>query len=154
VGRKRRFSATLLEHAKALDHESAVPCVNLGNVYSRWAADKPSIRARALYEYDCAIRIDECMPEAWNNRGVAKEDSSDFEGAIEDYRQATRLHRTYTDAYSNLSRVLFNTRRDTEFIPAYSEFLRLADGDPSYAEAGIAFNKIAISVRTHAVASG
>jgi tetratricopeptide (TPR) repeat protein len=51
--------------------------------------------------------------EAYNNRGVAKSDLGDKQGAIADYNQAIRLNPDYADTYHNCS-LIYQQLNDNE----------------------------------------
>jgi serine/threonine protein kinase len=60
-----------------------------------------SDRKGAIEDYTQAIKLKPDYPEAYNNRGLRREESGDHKGAIEDYTQAIALKLDYPEAYNN-----------------------------------------------------
>jgi len=69
--------------------------------------DRVKIWNNSLQFWDDVIKKyhNEYIPEAWNNRGTAKEGKGDLKGSLEDYIMAIKLKPDYTVAYFNKAEV-------------------------------------------------
>lgn len=76
--------------------ESAVALNNRGE-----ALRKQGEYARAIREYDAALRLDPKLGHAWNNRGLAKAALGDTKGALPDYDEAIRLDPALAAPFAN-----------------------------------------------------
>jgi tetratricopeptide (TPR) repeat protein len=75
--------------------------------------------------YTEAIRLKPDYADAYNNRGVARVDKGDVEGALGDYEEAIRLKPDCTDAYNNRGNVR-TAKGDVEgALRDYEEAIRL-----------------------------
>ena len=54
-----------------------------------------------IEDYNKALDLDPNYTEAYYNRGLAKDELQDYEGAIEDYNKALDLDPNDTYAYNN-----------------------------------------------------
>jgi tetratricopeptide (TPR) repeat protein len=69
---------------------------NRGNLY------REENRLRdAILDYDQAIQLDETYADAWRNRGLAREQNGDRQGAETDLRQAATLYETQGNRLMN-----------------------------------------------------
>jgi tetratricopeptide (TPR) repeat protein len=60
-----------------------------------------SNRQGAIEDYTQAIKLKPDFSEAYNNRGLRREESEDYKGAIKDYTEAIRINSNYPEAYNN-----------------------------------------------------
>jgi tetratricopeptide (TPR) repeat protein len=60
-----------------------------------------SNRQGAIEDYTQAIKLKPAFSEAYNNRGLRREESEDYKGAIKDYTEAIRINSNYPEAYNN-----------------------------------------------------
>jgi tetratricopeptide (TPR) repeat protein len=82
--------------------------------------------------YSEAIRLKPDYANAFNNRGLARSDKGDVEGALQDYSEAIRLKPDYADAFNNRG-IARSDKGDLEgALQDYSEAIRLK---PDYATA-------------------
>jgi tetratricopeptide (TPR) repeat protein len=87
-----------------------------------------------LRSYNEAIRLKPDYADAFYNRGVARTEKGDAEGALRDYNEAIRLKPDDPEAFNNRG-VLRHARGDVEgALQDYSEAIRLK---PDYARAFI-----------------
>ena len=75
--------------------------------------------------YDEAIRLKPDYAEAYNNRGVAKNNLGHHEEAIADYDEAIRLKSDYAAAYNNRGIAKNDLGHHEEVIADYDEAIRL-----------------------------
>lgn len=90
--------------------------------------------AKAIKEYNEAIRIDLYNAELHNNLGLALRSIDDLDGAIEEYKEAIRLEPNYTTPHNNLG-VAFIDKG--EFDQAINEFRAAIRNEPYYLDAYI-----------------
>jgi len=80
---------------------------------------------------------------AYNNRGLARSDQGDYEGAIADYTQAIKLNPDYADAYVNRGVARYHLKEYEGAIADYNQAIKL---NPDYAGAyynrGLAYNDL------------
>ena len=86
----------------------------------------------AVSAYDKAIRLNPELAEAYNNRGVAKDNLGRREDAIADYDEAIRLKPDIAEPYNNRGAVKNNLRRYEDAIKDRDEAIRL---NPDHTEA-------------------
>jgi len=89
--------------------------------------------------YTAAIRLKPDYAAAYYNRGWARDEKGDFDGAMQDYTEAIRLKPDYADAYNNRG-IARKAKGDVDgAIQDYTEAIRLRpdDADP-YNNRGIA----------------
>ncbi len=72
-----------------------------GAMYSHVEAKNFS---EAIRCYSEAIRLQPDLAEAYNNRGSARSDNNDLQGAMADYDEAIRLKPDLAEAYYNRGR--------------------------------------------------
>jgi len=58
------------------------------------------------------LRINPGYAEAFNNRGAARQDKGDLNGAIADFSRAVKLEPGYAEAYANRGLALLLQHRD------------------------------------------
>ena len=81
--------------------------------------------ARAISDYDEAIRLNPQSALAYNNRGVAYRGQGDLARAISDYDEAIRLNPQYALAYNNRG-VAYRDQGDlARAVSDYDEAIRL-----------------------------
>jgi tetratricopeptide (TPR) repeat protein len=103
---------------------------NLAIVYNNRAVEwrKKGDLARAISDYDEAIRNDPNYAEAHSNRGNAYRAKGDLDRAIADYSKAIRLKPNFANAYYNRGL----TYRDKEDVDrAISDFTHASRANPS-----------------------
>ncbi|MBI2933590.1 MAG: tetratricopeptide repeat protein [Planctomycetes bacterium] len=74
----------------------------------------------AIESYSRAIARNPRMPRAYNNRGIARFDQLDLEGARADFDQATEIDEFYAEAHYNLGNVWMASRHYAEAERAYT----------------------------------
>ena len=79
----------------------------------------------AIDAYDEAIRLKPDYTEAYNNRGIAKNNLGQYEEALADYDEAIRLKPDNTEAYDNRGIAKNNLGRHEEAIADHDEAVRL-----------------------------
>jgi tetratricopeptide (TPR) repeat protein/class 3 adenylate cyclase len=135
------FSAVVTDHALAIEvglalgqtaHESAwVPLDSLkrrlGVNSSEYRAILPALRQLPTPPLGRAADA-----IAYNNRGLAREDKGDLEGAIADYSKAIDMDPKYAAAYNNRGLARAGTR---DLDGAVSDYSKAIDMDPNYADA-------------------
>ncbi|MFN8527400.1 MAG: tetratricopeptide repeat protein [Anaerolineae bacterium] len=87
---------------------------------------------QAIADYDTAIELDPTVPEAYNNRGLARFRSGDTAGAEADFDAAIRLNPDYAEAYSNRGAARVENGDYADAIVDYDTAIRL---NPSNVEA-------------------
>jgi tetratricopeptide (TPR) repeat protein len=93
-----------------------------------WNAKKDY--AKALADYNEAIRLDPNDVQAYNNRGYLWFDKKDYDKALADYDEAIRLDPTRAIVYNNLGGLWFAKKDYAKALADYNEAIRL---DPAYA---------------------
>jgi tetratricopeptide (TPR) repeat protein len=86
----------------------------------------------AIADYTEAIRLNPNFVEAYNNRGLARDELKDFQGAINDYTQAIKINPNYAKAYSNRGLVRKELKDFQGAINDYNQAIKI---DPNYAPA-------------------
>ena len=89
----------------------------------------PAEKVRCYAE---AIRLTADFSEAYNNRGNARRDKGDIEGALKDYAEAIRLKPDDADAYYNRGNARYGKGDLEGALKDYAEAIRLK---PDYATA-------------------
>lgn len=79
----------------------------------------------AIEEYDKAIRLSPNFAEAYNNRGVAKDELGQYTEAIKDYSKAIELKSDYAEAYNNRANVNSRLGKDIEAIKDYDKAIEI-----------------------------
>jgi tetratricopeptide (TPR) repeat protein len=91
----------LLAVAQALhegtNHEATATALNERGI-ARYLGQEP---ARALEDFDEALRLRPDYAEACNNRGVVRQRQGDLGGAVADFSRAVELSPGYTEAWMN-----------------------------------------------------
>ena len=98
----------------------------------RTEEDKAKDAQPALFAYDEAIRLRPDYPEAYNNRGNAKQDLGRHGVAIADFDEAIRLRPDLPEAYNNRGAAKRALGRHGDATADYDEAIRLR---PDYPEA-------------------
>jgi tetratricopeptide (TPR) repeat protein len=98
--------------------------------------------ARAIEDYDQALRLDPGIAYAYYKRGNAYGHLGEYSRAIEDYDQALRLDPDYANAYNNRAWALYLLGRNTEALGDVDRSLSLRPGDP-----------VIIDIRAHVLAA-
>ena len=80
---------------------------------------------RAIGDFDAALRLKPNFPEAYDERGIAKDIDGDADGAIADYDQAIRLKPDLADAYNNRGYALQQKRQYDKAILDYDAAIKL-----------------------------
>lgn len=100
----------------------------------------------AIAMYDEAIKLNPEFLMAYNNRGVAKTDIYDYEGAFEDYSKAISINPKFAMAYSNRGHVRMVHLNETK--EAIDDFDKAIELNPRFANAylnrGIAYCDLAM----------
>ena len=84
------------------------------------------------HAFESVIRHEPRMPEAWNNRGVARARLGDLEGAVLDYTQAIQLAPDDPELYFNRANAYAAAGK---LIAAVGDFSTAARLKPDYAQA-------------------
>jgi tetratricopeptide (TPR) repeat protein len=97
--------------------------------------------ARAIEDYDNAIKCEPNYPHAFNKRGQAHLDNGGFDNAIADFEELLRLDPNYNmakksraDAYMKRGMAHCDKRDYTRAIPDFEEFLKFAPNDSAARE--------------------
>ncbi len=93
---------------------------------------KQEYYAKAIENYDAAIRLNPDLVEAYYNRGNAEDELGKYDAAIADYDAAIRLNPDYAKAYNNRGNVKYSLGKYDAAIADYDEVIRLK---PDLAEA-------------------
>jgi len=62
---------------------------------------------------------------AWNNMGIALSSQGNLSGAIDAFREATKLNPSYADAWANMGVALYNNNSYMEAIQAFNKSLSI-----------------------------
>ena len=81
--------------------------------------------AKAVADYDEAIKADPQQPAAYNNRGIAYAAAADYDKAIADYDKAIELTRTYASALNNRGLAYFNNGQKERAIADYDAAIKI-----------------------------
>src|SRR6185503_4492586 len=81
--------------------------------------------AKAIADYDEAIKHDPQQSAAYNNRGIAYAARQDFERAVADYDEAIKLNPRYASALNNRGLAYFNKGQYQRAIADYDTAIKL-----------------------------
>src|ERR1700709_1240603 len=81
--------------------------------------------AKAIADYDEAIKNDPQQSAAYNNRGIAYAAAADYEKAIADYDEAVKLNPAYASALNNRGLAYFNNGQKERAIADYDAAIKL-----------------------------
>lgn len=99
--------------------------------------ERTKIWKNSLTFWDDVLKYHKNVPAAWNNRGNARKDIGDFEGAIADYNEAIKIKPDHTKAYNNRGIAKKNLGRVKEAIRDYDKSIALKpDYDDAYSNRG------------------
>ena len=88
----------------------------------------------AILNYDRAVELEPSSAGYYNDRGTAKMDLEDFDGAMADFKSALNRDNKIPEMHSNRGNVLTRQRKPLEAIEAYKKALELK---PDYNNARI-----------------
>ncbi|MBP2046536.1 tetratricopeptide repeat protein [Methanobacterium aggregans] len=80
-----------------------------------------------VIEYNKLLKIDPTDVKIWNNRGIALEELSDFEGAVKSYEKAVEIDPSYVKAWYNGGNILSKMKR---YQGAAEFYKRALEWDP------------------------
>ena len=86
--------------------------------------------AKAIAEYDDAIRLDPLLAGAYCGRGLAWLERKEYARAMADYNEAIRLDRRSTSAYCNRAAAWLEKKDYDKAIADYNEAIRLEPDSP------------------------
>jgi len=89
----------------------------------------------AIADYTKAIELEPNFPNAYNNRGVTKNDLGDLNNALEaidDYTKAIELRSNFPDAYKNRGSVKYLLK---DYQGAITDYTKAIELEPSFADA-------------------
>jgi len=101
----------------------AIALIKRGIAYE-WKGD----HARAVVDYDQAIKVSPANADAFYNRGVAYGRLNQPDRALQDYDQAIRLRPTYADAFYNRGITFKNRGQHERAVQEFDQVLRLEPG--------------------------
>ena len=102
----------------------------------------------AITHYTEAIELNPDLAEAYNNRGNAYRNTSDFDAAIADYNKAIELNPDLAEAYNNRGVAYRNTSDFDAAIADYNKAIELTPEDASaYNNRGVAYAILDIAKR-------
>ncbi|MBT8191146.1 MAG: tetratricopeptide repeat protein [Bacteroidia bacterium] len=112
---------------KALDMNKIYPDAQrgLGLAYVKLGEN-----SEALDLFDNLIKINPKDLMSLFNRGVVKNNLSDFEGAIEDFNRVMKMDKSLVEAYFHRSHAYFNLRNYTSSIKDLDAYLSINGSDP------------------------
>jgi lipoprotein NlpI len=98
-----------------------------GNTY-----DDAGHPARAIEDYDHAIKLKPDLAPLYNDRGIAYDDEGDYDRAIADFSKAIALRPDYAEAYNNRGTAYHRKANEAQAISDFSRAIQLK---PTYARA-------------------
>jgi len=99
--------------------------------FDKGFAEKTDMNKKIEF-YTNAIQLDPNDKDAYNNRGIVKDDLGKYTEAITDYGKAIQLDPNYKNAYNNRGNSKKNLGKYTEAITDYDKAIQL---DPNFKEA-------------------
>ena len=81
--------------------------------------------AKAIADYDEAIKADPQQSAAFNNRGIAFAAAGDYEKAVADYDEAVKLNPNYASALNNRGLAYFNNGQKERAIADYDAAIKI-----------------------------
>src|ERR1043166_6935744 len=81
--------------------------------------------AKAIADYDEAIKHDPQQAAAYNNRGIAYASAAEYDKAIADYDKAIELNPTYASALNNRGLAYFNAGQQQRAIADYDAAIKI-----------------------------
>ena len=118
----------LLQDVQPLPPGTADAYFRLGWLYQV----PPQGSEKALMAYTQAITLDPKLVEAYNNRGIIRDQKGDLDGAMVDYTQAITLDPTYANPYNNRGISHYHKGDFDDAIADYTQAITL---DPKSANA-------------------
>ena len=96
----------------------------------------PPEYAKALKDFNHAIKLDDKDAMAYNNRGIlyTKVQPPDYKNALEDYNRAIELNPEFAGAYSNRG-LVYMSEASPDYNKALNEFTRAIELNPNLAMA-------------------
>ena len=113
-----------IQSGELSEQNMAAALNNRGNAYQN-----KGDYARAIADYDEAIKLLSDSPLIYSNRGRAYQQRGDYERAIQDYEQAIRLDPTSAQAFNDRGRVHHLKENYGQAIEDYDKAIAL---DPAY----------------------
>jgi tetratricopeptide (TPR) repeat protein len=116
---------------------SGVVVLNPLNSYQKWIGGQEAITV-ADNQSESKLTADD-----WNNRGLEKQNSGDFTGAIEDYTEGINIDPNDAPAYNNRGNTRSKLGDFTGAIEDYTQGINIDPNDaPAYNNRGIARSKL------------
>src|SRR5947207_7661953 len=81
--------------------------------------------AKAIADYDDAIKHDPQQAAAYNNRGIAYASAAEYDKAIADYDKAVELNPTYASALNDRGLAYFNAGQQERAIADYDPAIKI-----------------------------
>ena len=81
--------------------------------------------AKAIADYDEAIKHDPQQAAVYNNRGIAYASAAEYDKAIADYDKAVELNPTYASALNNRGLAYFNAGQQQRAIADYDAAIKI-----------------------------
>jgi hypothetical protein len=128
IPRQQRFDASAIPQFEAI-LANATTLATLRELEQRAAEEhfqngarlsEEGLYADAVVEFDAAVKLNPQMPEAFNNRGVAKYALGDRYGALADFDMAIALEADGSEAHRNRGDVLQELGRLREALDSYT----------------------------------
>lgn len=101
-------------------------------LYGFTTHERVKIWNNSLSFWDDVIKKDTKIPQAWNNRGIAKKETGDLESALSDINNAIIVRPDYEIAYYNCGDI---KKEKGDFTGALEDFNKAIDIRPVYKEA-------------------
>lgn len=115
-----------IEAGQFKGRDLAITYVNRGVAFHRLKQ-----YAKAVADFDKALKIAPRLPQAWNNRAVAKQAMGKPKAAIADYSKAIDLNPRYAAAWYGRGSAHEALKDNKAARRDYRQYLRLAPGDPA-----------------------
>ena len=88
--------------------------------------------AKAIADYDAALKIDQYNTDAYVKRGNAKYQMNNLEGALKDYAVALEINKNIPEARFNVGRVYYRTQDYAKAIQNMRAGIALGNAQPEY----------------------
>jgi tetratricopeptide (TPR) repeat protein len=138
-----KWTEAAAEYRKIMDINPTLPGIHsrLGRVLLSGAQPSPEAVAQAKQNFEQELEIDPNNAAAEYVLGELAKEEGDFSTSISHYTRATKIDRSFAEAYLGLGSALVSTKQFTEAIPPLETYEKLAPDSPTgHYQLALAYN--------------